>query len=167
MEALAGPYAATAVLLVVAGAPKVVRPLPTARALTLLRLPGRPLLVRLFGAVETVIGVAALARGGPVVAALVAASYALFAAVVLVALRRGGPLSSCGCFGKADTPPTRLHLALNVLAAAVALTAPPPIASVVDGGGAAAVSLAVLVALCAWFGYLAMVRLPQVGRLPS
>ena len=52
-----------------------------------------------------------------------------FIGVVAVARWRGGPLATCGCFGRPDTPPTALHLvldlALAVAAAAVALGAPP------------------------------------------
>ena len=37
------------------------------------------------------------------------------------------PIASCGCFGKADTPPTRLHVAVNLgaVAAAVAVAVQP------------------------------------------
>jgi hypothetical protein len=52
---------------------------------------------------------------------LVAASYAVFALFVLTALRRGWPLSSCGCFGRPDARPTYAHAVLNVGAAATAV----------------------------------------------
>ncbi len=54
---------------------------------------------------------------GPLTGALVAAAYAGFAVFVLVALRRGWALSSCGCFGRPDTPPTPAHAVLNAGAA--------------------------------------------------
>ena len=59
-------------------------------------------------------------RQSGAVRALVAVSYALFAVVVAAALRSGKPISSCGCFGKVDTPPSALHVVLNVVAAGVA-----------------------------------------------
>ena len=56
-------------------------------------------------------------RGGagrrPVPALLVAASYAAFTAFVLLARSRGGVLASCGCFGRADTPPTTTHVVVT------------------------------------------------------
>ena len=55
--------------------------------------------------------------------ALVALSYLLFAAFVVVALRSGAPISSCGCFGKADTPPSVVHVVLDLLFAGVATAA--------------------------------------------
>jgi len=40
------------------------------------------------------------------------------------ARRHGGPLATCGCFGRPDTPPTALHLFVDlVLAAAAAAVA--------------------------------------------
>jgi hypothetical protein len=43
---------------------------------------------------------------------------------VAYARRRGGPLATCGCFGRPDTPPTALHLVIDlVLAAAAAVVA--------------------------------------------
>ena len=37
---------------------------------------------------------------------------------------RGGPLATCGCFGRPDTPPTALHLVIDLaLAAAAAVVA--------------------------------------------
>ncbi|MDQ1702371.1 MAG: hypothetical protein QOF57_1623, partial [Frankiaceae bacterium] len=54
-------------------------------------------------------------------AAAVAASYLAFSVFVLVALVRGSVLSSCGCFGRVDTPATRLHVAVTAGLAAVAV----------------------------------------------
>ena len=64
----------------------------------------------------------------PLTAGLVALSYLAFSAVVAYAWHRGGPLATCGCFGRADTPPTTVHLLLDLVlaasAAAFALSAP-------------------------------------------
>ena len=128
MSVLAGPFTIAAVLLAIGGALKALRPRDTAQALTAVGLrfpsffPARAA-VRVGGAVETVIGVGALLTGGPVFAALVAASYLAFAVFVVVALRSGAPISSCGCFGKVDTPPSIVHVVIDLAAAAVAVGA--------------------------------------------
>ena len=161
---LAGPFAAAAVLLVVAGVSKIRRPRDTARALTLLGLPVRDWGVRLIGVGEVALGAAALIVDHWAVAALLALAYAAFAAVVGLALARGGPLSSCGCFGRPDTPPTRLHLGLNLGAVAVAATAPAPLVAVASEDSARAVPFVALVALTAWFTYLAIARLAPLRQ---
>jgi hypothetical protein len=117
----AGPFAIAAALLVAGGAAKAARPGDTANALGAVGLPRSSLLVRAGGVAEAAIGVAALAVGDQATAVLVAVSYAAFAVFVAVALRTGAPIASCGCFGKADTPPTRLHVLFNLGAAAAAV----------------------------------------------
>jgi hypothetical protein len=79
--------------------------------------------VRVGGAIEAVVGVAAVFVGGPVLCALVAVSYLAFAGFVTVALRTGAPISSCGCFGKVDTPPSIVHVVLDLAFAGVAVGA--------------------------------------------
>jgi hypothetical protein len=129
VSVLAGPFVIAAALLVIGGALKVVRPGDTAHALTAvfeLHLPSfvKPRrLVQLGGAVEVVVGVGALLTGGPAFAGLVAISYLVFAGFVLVALRSGRPISSCGCFGKVDTPPSVAHVVIDLAAAGVAAAA--------------------------------------------
>jgi Methylamine utilisation protein MauE len=128
VSVLAGPFTIAVVLLAVGGALKAARPRDTAQALTAVGVqfpsffPARAA-VRVGGMVETVIGVGALLTGGPVLAALVAASYLAFAGFVLIALRTGAPISSCGCFGKVDTPPSVVHVVIDLAAAAVAIGA--------------------------------------------
>jgi hypothetical protein len=130
---LIGPYLVAAGLLVVAGVAKAARPDDTARALA--ELAGRArswrasrTAVRTGALVEVLLGIAALVAPRPVTAALVSFSYAVFAAVVASAWRRGSPLATCGCFGQPDTAPTLVHLLLNLAlataAAVVAATAP-------------------------------------------
>ncbi|KQU68248.1 MauE/DoxX family redox-associated membrane protein [Phycicoccus sp. Root101] len=163
-DALAGPFLAVAGLLVVAGVPKVIDPLPLVRALRSAGFvvppgPGAAL-VRLFAVGEVVVGVWAVVAPGRASAALVAAAYLVFTLFVGRVLTRGGVLGSCGCFGKPDTPATRTHLVLTAAAAlvAVALAADPP--SAVWSGAAAnapagasivtTVALAVVIAGLAW-----------------
>lgn len=166
---LAGPFLVAIVLLGVGGALKVVRPAFTARAMREMGLPVSATAVRAGALVELAIAAGALVGGGRPLAALVAASYAGFALFVLVALRRGVPLSSCGCFGADDTPPTAAHLVLNVAAAAVAG------AVAVTGAGAGGLTeitnlegsmplrVAFLAATAAavWLAYVALAVLPK------
>ena len=167
---IAGPYAAAAVLLAVAGAPKIRKPGTTVLALRSVRLPASPTLVRVFGAVEVGIALAALTVGGRVPAALVAASYLAFAVFVAYALARGGVLSSCGCFGKPDTPPTRLHIVLNLCAAAIALAvAVDPgdnLRNTVSTQPMHGVPFIALTAACVWFAYLTLAELPKLRAQP-
>ncbi len=136
---LIGPYLVASGLLAVAGVAKAARPDDTARALVALvgrtgrtgrAVPFRVtrIVVRVGALAEAALGVAGVVAPRPVTAVLVALSYAVFAAVVAYAWWRGGPLASCGCFGRPDTPPTAVHLLLNVAfavtAAIVAATTP-------------------------------------------
>ena len=120
MDALAGPYLASAALLVAAGAAKVLDPMPLMRALMSVGVRAPRRLVQVAAVAEAVLGLAAIATGSRIAAAGVALSYAAFTGFVLVALRRGGVLASCGCFGKADTPPTAGHVVVTAVLAAVA-----------------------------------------------
>jgi hypothetical protein len=168
MAALAGPFLAVAGLLGAGGATKVHRPAPTARALGQMRLPGSAALVRAGAAAEVALAGAAVAWATRPLVALVALSYLGFAGFVLVALRRDVPLSTCGCFGVPDTPPTYGHLALNLAAAAVAAAA----ALGPDGMGLAAIArmdgsfvlrgvFVVLTVTTVWFAYAALTVVPR------
>jgi hypothetical protein len=122
---LIGLYLIGAGLLCVAGAAKALRPDDTALAMAAL-VPGRPPLrlvraVVRFGALaEAALGAVAIVFPRPATAALVAVSYLAFFAVAAYARWRGGPLATCGCFGRPDTPPTALHLSIDLALAAVA-----------------------------------------------
>jgi hypothetical protein len=117
---LAGPFVVAAALLGLGGASKAVEPSDTARALGMLGLPSSHALVRAGGVAELAIGVGALAFGNRVLAVLVGLSYLGFLAFVVLALVRHAPLSSCGCFGKIDTPPSAIHVTVDALAVLVA-----------------------------------------------
>lgn len=183
------PYLAACLLLAGAGAAKALRPGDTARAMVGLlppgdagRLAGVTLLVRLGAVAETTLGVLAAIFPSRPLAILVAASYGTFAAVVVVARRRGGALASCGCFGTPDTPATGLHAVLDaglaVAASLVAATAGSPrvggsalwavmSAEKVPLGG---VPLLALAAATAWLCYLLMAplaRLMTTRRRPA
>jgi hypothetical protein len=114
---------AGALVLVVAGAAKVADPSRTAGALAALGWPSSAGLVRVVAAAELLVGAGTLVVGGPVLAALVALSYLGFAVFVVAALTSGTPIGSCGCLGRADTPPTPLHVLVDAVLAAGALAA--------------------------------------------
>lgn len=120
VDALAGPYLAAAALLVLAGLQKALDPMPLVRATKSVGRPVPPRLVRVVAAGESALGIAALTTASAVAAAGVALSYLAFSGFVLLALAKGGVLASCGCFGKADTPPTRTHATVTASFAVVA-----------------------------------------------
>lgn len=163
-----GPFVIAAALLAVGGGLKAAQPAATARALAGLGLPRfSPALVRLAGGAEAGLAVLALVLGGPVPAGLVAASYLAFAGVVALALRRGLPISSCGCFGAQDSPPTLAHLVLNLGAAAAAGVAAaaraPRLATVMAAQPLAGLPFVVLVAVTAYLAWAAVTVLPAVS----
>ena len=169
-----GTFAAAAGLLAGAGVLKAARPHATARALMDLGLPGRLSLVaglvRVGGVAEAVVGGAALLAGASalrVLAVAVAASYAGFAAVVVLALTKGAALNSCGCFGATDTPPTVAHVVVDAGAALTALAV-----ATRPGGGLpgvlarqplAGVPLALLLLVACYLAWLALTALPRAG----
>jgi hypothetical protein len=150
---LSAVLGAGALVLLVAGAAKVADPTRTAGALAALGWPSSARLVRAGAAAELLVGAGALVVGGPVLAALVALSYLAFALFVIVALTSGTPIGSCGCIGRADTPPTALHVVVDAALAAGALLAagmssePALTAGAAELAGAVALAAAAIVAL--------------------
>jgi hypothetical protein len=124
---LIGLFLVAAGLLCVAGLAKAMQPHDTARALAPL-LPGRPSLptmrwiVRSVALLEAVLGAVAILLPRPATAGLVALSYLCFSGVVAYVGWRGGPLATCGCFGRSDTPPTVLHFVIDLVLAGAAAT---------------------------------------------
>lgn len=101
-------------LLAIAGIAKLADPGPAAGALRAAGLPHSRGAVRSLAALELGIGMAGLVVGGPVLAALAASVYIAFALFVAYALRNDLSISSCGCLGAADAPPTRVHVFVNI-----------------------------------------------------
>jgi hypothetical protein len=118
---LSGPFFAISALLVVAGSMKVYRPKFTVGALRAAHLPANSALVRALGAGEVAVGIGGIINGAALWALAVAVFYIGFAGFVVYALRSGIPISSCGCFGSPDTPPSVGHVVLNSTATVVAL----------------------------------------------
>jgi len=169
MGAWAGPFLIAALLLAAAGAAKVIDPTTTVGALRKLGLPAPAAAVRVGGAVEVALAVGAVLTGAPVLAALVAVSYLLFTAFVLVALGRGLPIGSCGCFGKVDTPPSVLHVVVNLAAVTaaigVALGDGTGIADVLADQPLAGVPFLLLVAVGGYAAFTALTVVPQLRLL--
>jgi hypothetical protein len=165
---LLAPFLTAAAVVVLAGAAKTVRPADTARALRQVDWPGSPWLVRALGIFEVLLGVAAAITGNRIAATLLALSYLAFSAFVATALRRGGAVSSCGCFGRPDTPPTVSHL-LVVLAGAVvsAAVALRPGAGLTAVSGARGVAVVLLAGIGTWLAVLSMTLLPRLRAVMS
>jgi len=121
MDVVVGLHVAAALLLIVAGIAKIVRPVPTTDALASFGLPALPAAVVVLGVVESVVGVLALLVGGPILAVATGALYLGFLAVVWRALVTGA--TTCGCFGRVDSPPSWLHVVGNAGFAAVSFVA--------------------------------------------
>jgi hypothetical protein len=117
--ALAAPFYLAAGMLLAAGPAKVLRPRPAADATRAAGIPGGTPLARAVGIAEAAAGAAALLAPGPVTAGLVAGLYLAFAAFLVRLLRRGGS-AGCGCAGSRETPPSWLHVALDLVAVGVA-----------------------------------------------
>jgi hypothetical protein len=162
---MAGPFVIACVLLGVAGGAKVADPGPTRGALRALGLPATRVLVIMLGVAELATAVSALIVGGRWAAGAVAVFYLGFAGFVAVALRRETPLSSCGCFGREDTPPTAIHLAVNLTFAAVAvvLIVDPvgPLDTVLADQPAAGVPFVGWVAMGTYAAYLLLSVMPR------
>jgi hypothetical protein len=172
--AVFGIYLMGCALLVAAGAIKAARPADTARAVAAaLGHPStRPWVyaVRMVAAGEAVVGIVGLVAPGVIVAIIVSASFVAFTVFVLYARSTGGVLSTCGCFGSPDTPPTVLHAALDALVGVAALL----VAIDWPGGGVTSVlghqyhdgiPLLAASATAAWLAFLVMSPLARLQAL--
>lgn len=167
VDALAAPlYIVTGVLLV-AGAAKIVQPSATATALRTLGIPSPMHATRLLGFGEVALTVAAILIGAPLLWAGVALSYGAFTVFILWALRDGGVVGSCGCFGREDTPPTPGHAAFNAAAFAIAglATVDPVRLSNFDGSLVEGALFAALVGLGITLSISALTALPRTLAL--
>lgn len=153
-------------LLGASGVVKLIDPDPTTGAMSTANLPSSHTLSRTLGIVEIATAVMALAMGG--VALFVGVGlYVAFAVFTAMALYKRLPIQSCGCFGRDDTPPTRLHLGYNVVAF-VALLAVATLGVVPIDWGLRPVELALYLGFATvgvFASYLLMTRLPQLLQL--
>lgn len=166
MPALTGPVLAAAALLALAAPGKLRRPTDTANALGQLGLPRSTALVRLLGVGEVALAAAVWLRPTALVLTALAVAYLGFAAFVAVALRSGTSLSSCGCFGRPDTPPTAVHLAVvaaaGLAAGAAAVTGSASLSEVVTDGQWYGVPMLLAVVLTTFLAWAALAVLPRV-----
>lgn len=166
MTALLGLFLAACALLALGGAAKLAQPVPTAQALRAVGWPSHPVVVRVMGLTEVVIGVGAAVTGHPVAAAAVGVAYLGFAGFVVLAMARGSALESCGCFGKVDTPPSVAHIVVNAAAAGTAaLVAFDPVAgtrTLLSGPPADRWPLILWVGATVYLVYLTLTALPRL-----
>ena len=164
----AAPFFVASGLLVASGIGKVLRPAPALSALRSAGMAWSPrLLARGIGVVEVAVGAAALSWPAAVTGGLVAGLYLAFA-VFLVRLIRIGGASTCGCVGAADAPPSVLHVALDLVAAsvavAVALWPVPSMGSVVAASPFFGIPLVIGLAGAGALLAVAVVEVPRAWR---
>jgi len=171
MSLLAGPVLALAGLLAFSGVQKVAWPDGAAQAMRAAGLPGSTgsrgqLGGRLLGLGELAVAAAALVWGTSATAAAMAVIYAAFALFSWRLLVRSDATASCGCFGQAEAPVSRLHVLLNAVAAAacaVAIIWPTgDVMAVLRGQPLAGLPFLVLTAVAAWLWYVMLELIPDL-----
>jgi hypothetical protein len=162
---------AAALLLAGAGVAKLTTPGPAVAMLRRAwrRLPARaarPGSMRFAGAAELAVALAVVAAGGRWPAVLLAAAYAVFTGVALRLLRRGSR-TSCGCFGRTDSPVGLPHVVVDVSATALAVAAavrpPGPVGGLFHDGATRGILGVGQAAILAYLAFLAMTALPALA----
>ena len=168
MTAIAGPYLIVCAILGLGGVAKLVSPQPARRALHTLRVPAPIAAVRALGLAELALAVAAALVGGAILPPMVGAAYLAFA-VFVVAMLRGGGATSCGCFGSSSTPPSWLHVAINLVSAAVAFAATsiPALGTTLSEQPGAGAPLIGLVVVGTYLSFVLLTLLPTVLAPPQ
>lgn len=119
--AVVGPFWVVAATLIASGVAKLASPDAVGEALRRLRLPSGRLSSQALGLVEIALGALAIAFGGALGGVALAGWYLLLALAAATLLRGGA--ASCGCFGQSSAPPSWLHVALDLVAAAMGAAA--------------------------------------------
>jgi hypothetical protein len=165
---LVGSVHALALLLGSAAVAKLVSPARTSGALSSAGLPSGAAVVRFLAVVELLLAVAVLAVGGPLPALGLAFAYLGFAGFVARLLGKAGDRAGCGCFGGAEAPAGRLHVVVNLVAAAVAsaaaFTGARGLGAELARQPAYGVPYLGLVGLLAWLTMLSLTSLPSLGE---
>lgn len=163
-----GWFFLTAALLISSGTAKFMHPNPTAGALRAARLRAAAPVVRILALTEIGTGVGALWWGGYPAGLVLALLYAGFAVFVILARVRHWPISSCGCFGRPDTPPSLFHVALNVAAVvggiSVAIDRSPGLAVVAADQPLLGLPYLGFLATGTYLLYLILTDLPVLGE---
>lgn len=153
-----------AALLAIAGVAKLRHPAPAANAMARAGFGAGRSGARLTGLLEC--GVGAWVLLDPGVAALGALALAYATAASGIWAMRKADVADCGCFGEsASVKPSRLHLAVNLMAAATcalaALSPPPGLGAAAGRAPLEAVALIAGVAAAILLSYLAFTALPR------
>jgi hypothetical protein len=176
MRSLAGLLPVWSGVLLLAGGAKLIRPDDTARALAdatgLAGLRGWRRAVRLGAGAEVGLALWCLTWGGTTPTALVGASYAGFTLFVSWALTGRRPLSTCGCLGEPDTPPTWSHVVLCAAASTTAFLVAAEggsgsLARVVSQAGGTAPAYLILAAAATYGVVLLLGAVPRLVSLRS
>jgi hypothetical protein len=151
-------------LLVIAGVAKLRHPAPAANAMARAGFGAGRSGTRVAGLLECGVGAWVLMDPGALALGVLALAYATLASGIW-AMRRAD-VADCGCFGESATlEPSRLHAAVNLLAAAVAavaaLSPPPGIEAAVERAPLEALALIAGVAAAMLLSYLAFTALPS------
>lgn len=167
-DALAPICFLAAGLVVVSGTIKQLQPRATAQSMLDAGLPGSIPLVRSIGVIEIGVGISALAvpaGGGALALAALYASFSLFLAYVL---REHPDAGSCGCAGPTPVPPSRVHLALDIVvvvsALAFAFSAPLGVVDWLTSFGWLALPVALGLGLAGWLAVVAVTQAPAAFR---
>jgi hypothetical protein len=157
-----------AAVLVMAGLAKLRAPNAAADAMRAAGLPAGVVPARLAGGLETLVGIAALLAPSRPALLVMAALYAVLAAVSVRLLRAAVPAASCGCFG-GDDEPSRLHAwfdgAAALIAAMAAIGPPPGILALAARAPLAGVGLVAGCAAAAYAVSLVLRHLPDVATV--
>ena len=168
-DALAPIVFLAAGLLLAAGAAKLMQPGATAQALLDAGMPGSRSAARVVGGTEIAVGIWALARPSAGGALALGVLYLAFAAFLAYVLRVHPDAGSCGCAGPTRVPPNRLHLALNMIAAAAGISlavagGAPGVVAWLTTLGPAAVPAALGLGLAGWLAVVAVTLAPGAYR---
>lgn len=163
-DALAPLVWTLAALLAIAGIAKIRHPAPAANAMARAGLGAGRSGAQLTGLVECGVGAWGLVDPGVLALGALAVAYATLASGIWA--MRKADVADCGCFGEsASLKPSRLHLAVNLMAAATcalaALSPPPGLEATTGRAPFEAVALIAGVAAAIGLSYLAFTALPQ------
>ena len=164
MGVWAGPYLVAVALLLVSGAVKA-RPPFAVRRRSDRSLGPLARLAPAVGIAELVIGLGALTVDNRIFPALAGALYLAFSVFVALALTAEEPVADCGCFGAAETPPTFMHLVLDLGAAAacgaVAWQSGGTLVRALEGQPLLGLPLLLLAGICVFLAYAALTVVPR------
>lgn len=172
MPLIAGPLHVVVVLLLVAGVAKLARPGATADVARAAGIPVSVSLVRMFAFLEVGAAGAVLVFGGWQASLGVAVLYGAFAIFVIMLSVRGISTAGCGCFGQeTEEPPGRIHVALDVAAAVIALVAVaspvPDVASVLSDQPLLGMPYIGFVFMGVWLSMVVLTEFPRLMRIAS